>query len=387
MQEGKFGGMVYSNMGAGADPTTLAREFGAVRRVRTDCTKPVWHCALSCPPGERLSDTRWNVVVRDFMIGMGFDDRHQVWAGRHDDAPHDHAHIVANRVGIDGSIWHGKNEGQLVVQVLKQIEIAHGLKLTFDQDETVPAQEPALKQSKSEKEMWSRRGVNATPKETLSKAIEIALRGEPSLDQFRARLLEHRIESILNFNRVTGELRGMSFKVPGGLVYSGSQIAKRYGWAQLRQRLTIGDPIADAVRRADVFEGERSAVRPAQFTVQARIIFEIYGEALAFDPRFVRRREDGAVEFRLAGGQRMLDADTAVSLSGAPDADAIAAMLVCVEQHHRWDEVQIDEGSPEFRAEFARQAMAKGIRVVGYECPDLPVISFAAAEAKSVHEP
>ncbi len=32
---------------------------------------PVWHCALSFPPGEVLSEDRWEQVTAEFMDGMG----------------------------------------------------------------------------------------------------------------------------------------------------------------------------------------------------------------------------------------------------------------------------------------------------------------------------
>ncbi|WP_373870448.1 relaxase/mobilization nuclease domain-containing protein, partial [Aeromonas caviae] len=37
----------------GSDPRELSREFSAVRQLRPDIGKPVWHCSLSLPPGEQ----------------------------------------------------------------------------------------------------------------------------------------------------------------------------------------------------------------------------------------------------------------------------------------------------------------------------------------------
>ncbi|WP_373870513.1 relaxase/mobilization nuclease domain-containing protein, partial [Aeromonas caviae] len=41
------------------------------RNWRTDIGKPVWHCSLSLPPGERLSAEKWEAVTADFMQRMG----------------------------------------------------------------------------------------------------------------------------------------------------------------------------------------------------------------------------------------------------------------------------------------------------------------------------
>ena len=53
---------VGGNM-AGNDPRELSREFSAVRQLRPEIGKPVWHCSLSLPPGERLSAEKWEAVT------------------------------------------------------------------------------------------------------------------------------------------------------------------------------------------------------------------------------------------------------------------------------------------------------------------------------------
>jgi len=37
----------------GTDPRDLARQFAVSRQLRPDIKKPVWHCSLSLPPGEK----------------------------------------------------------------------------------------------------------------------------------------------------------------------------------------------------------------------------------------------------------------------------------------------------------------------------------------------
>ncbi|WP_223920835.1 relaxase/mobilization nuclease domain-containing protein, partial [Aeromonas caviae] len=69
---------VGGNM-AGNDPRELSREFSAVRQLRPDIGKPVWHCSLSLPPGERLSAEKWEAVTADFMQRMGFDQTNTPW--------------------------------------------------------------------------------------------------------------------------------------------------------------------------------------------------------------------------------------------------------------------------------------------------------------------
>lgn len=62
-----------------------------------DIKKPVWHCSLSLPRGERHSDEKWAEIARDFLIRIGIDPNVRQWhCARHVDTDHDHIHLVVH---------------------------------------------------------------------------------------------------------------------------------------------------------------------------------------------------------------------------------------------------------------------------------------------------
>ena len=60
------GEVIGGNMSA-VDKIGMSLEFGAVRALRPDISRPVWHCSLSLPPGDDLSTDHWQDVAADFL--------------------------------------------------------------------------------------------------------------------------------------------------------------------------------------------------------------------------------------------------------------------------------------------------------------------------------
>ena len=93
----------------GKSPRQLASIFAVTRKLRPEVKNPVWHCSLSLPRGERLSDERWEAVCARHLQNLAIDtDKHLWTVVRHTDTDHDHVHIIASRIGLDGSLWHGR---------------------------------------------------------------------------------------------------------------------------------------------------------------------------------------------------------------------------------------------------------------------------------------
>lgn len=119
--------IIAGNMSS-RDARGLAREFGAARKLRPDAKRPVWHCPLSLPPGEKVSPEKFAAVADDFMKQMGFSESHQYVVVLHSEKQHLHAHIVANRIGIDGKLWHGEREAIRAIAACRELETRHGLR-------------------------------------------------------------------------------------------------------------------------------------------------------------------------------------------------------------------------------------------------------------------
>lgn len=224
--DGKGAEFVAGNV-TGTTPRALSSEFAVSRQLRPDVTRPVWHTSLALPAGERLADDQWRAVIDDYMDGMGFDrDNHQFFAVRHQDTTHDHVHVIASRIGLDGSVWHGRWEARKAIDLTQVLEERHGLTRT-----------PGYRQ-KDEKSLtrgeieMAVRTEQAPPKKVLQELIKTAAQGNPTVVQFAEKLVMSGVEVRANIAS-TGTLSGFSFGLDG-YSFKGSQLGKKFGWKALK---------------------------------------------------------------------------------------------------------------------------------------------------------
>ena len=107
--------IIDSNMG-GYNPRQLAKEFGAARRLRPNFQRACGHIILSLPHREashpqgeyheHLDDEKYALIARRWLKEMQFlgDGLHksQYVIARHQDTKHEHIHIIASRIRMDG---------------------------------------------------------------------------------------------------------------------------------------------------------------------------------------------------------------------------------------------------------------------------------------------
>lgn len=219
----------------GRDARTLAAEFAAVRQLRPDIARPVWHCSLSLPEGERLTPEQWRVVVGDYLQEMGFSDKTPFVAVRHRDTAHDHVHIVASRVDLDGQVWGGQWEARRAIAACKTLERRHGLTMTPGLGE---ARAERKAPTSAETRRAERTGTQA-PRIRLRGMIDAALCDRPDVETFAARLTAQGVEVRANVAR-TGRMSGFSFALDG-VAFKGSDLGKAYSWQGLQARgLSMG---------------------------------------------------------------------------------------------------------------------------------------------------
>lgn len=219
---------IAGNM-SGNNPKDLAKEFGVARQMREDVTKPVWHCALSLPNGERISDEKWARISEIFMKEMGFTELHQFKVVKHEDTNKQHIHIIANRIGLDGSLWYGQKEAIKAIELTQKIEKKFGLVITAGLENSTGKK--AL--TKGEIEMSLRTG-EAPAKQVLQNTIDSALSGKQSIFAFMEKLEKANIKVIPNVAK-TGKVSGLSFECDG-VYFKGSQLGKKYAWNELIKR-------------------------------------------------------------------------------------------------------------------------------------------------------
>ena len=224
---------ICSNMASDYNNVSdLTDEFKTVSSFRQDIKKPVFHAFLSLPKNEHLTDEQWQEIAKDYLKEMNIDiDKHQYICVRHNDTDKEHIHIVANRVGLDGSVWLGQHSAFNTIAACERLEVKHGLTITQGlkgQKSDVSAP------TKAEIEQALRTGEKPA-RIVLQNALQAAMVGKPDLETFVERLQAVGIEPRFNVAS-TGNVAGCSFSV-GDVAFKGSQLGKKYSWNTIKGKV------------------------------------------------------------------------------------------------------------------------------------------------------
>ncbi len=236
------GRLIGGNM-AGITVHELMAEFVAARRLRPDIEKATWHNALRLPLGDHIDDGQWDVVAADYVQRMGFSPAHPYCVWAHDDESA--IHIVASRIGFDGSLYLGQNENLASTRHIQDLERVHGLRLTkgpeYQNPEDPPEKQRPVqpnrkKPTKAEIDEAVRTDIEP-PKLKLQRLIDAAVADAPSVVEMAERLEAEGVTVVANLV-ATGKLSGFSFGVDGAF-FKGSELgsgAKGFAWSGLQAR-------------------------------------------------------------------------------------------------------------------------------------------------------
>lgn len=225
---------ICSNMSSDYNNVSdLTDEFKTVSSFRQDIKKPVFHAFLSLPKNEHLTDQQWEEIAKDYLKEMNIDiEKHQYICVRHNDTDKEHIHIVANRVGLDGSVWLGQHSAFNTIAACERLEIKHGLTITKGlQGQKSDVSAP----TKAEIEQALRTGEKPA-RIVLQNALQAAMTGKPDLSTFVERLQAVGIEPRFNVASSTGNVAGVSFSV-GDVAFKGSQLGKKYSWNTIKNKV------------------------------------------------------------------------------------------------------------------------------------------------------
>lgn len=160
-------------------------------------------------------------------MGLG---HHQYIAVRHHDTDHEHIHIIASRIGLDGGLYLGKWDAKRAIKLTADLEQRHGLTITKGlEDGPAPVATPTRK----EVEMSLRTG-DAPPRVVLQQIVDAALSEPGSVFDFIDRLEAAGVGVKANVAS-TGKMNGFSFMF-AGVPFKASDLGKAYGWKSLQAR-------------------------------------------------------------------------------------------------------------------------------------------------------
>lgn len=229
LQKEKNAERVAGNL-SGETPRELAAEFSAVRQLRPDIEKPVWHCSLSLPGGERASAQKWEEITADYLKKMGFSKETPFVAVRHQDTDYDHIHIVASRVDLAGKVWLGKWEARRAIEATQQLEKEHHLKLT-----------PGLERERGQKSLSHKelnrvvRTGEPSHRQRLQELCDQAAKNCKSFSEYTKRLEVVGVRVLAVTQQGEKKLSGLSYQ-QGAVTLKASDLGKSYTAKGLSQR-------------------------------------------------------------------------------------------------------------------------------------------------------
>lgn len=249
--KGDPGKLIGGNM-CGSDARELAAEFGAVRQLRPDIEKPVWHNSLRLPEGEKLTDEKWVEIADDYMRRMGFTDNHQRTYVLHDP---DHIHIVANRISSSGEIYLGQNENLKSTSRIQELERVHGLTITKGPDYDPASGKvimPDVKQLSSNEINRAVRTGEPPARAEIQAFAQAAAVNCHSYTEYSERLRAVGVELLPVLQKDDTHISGLSYKY-NGMTIKGSDIGKKFTASGLKKDGISYDKDRDgATARADI---------------------------------------------------------------------------------------------------------------------------------------
>jgi len=227
------GYVLDSNM-AGTTPRQLAAEFGEIRKLRPNLKKAVLHVSLAAAIGEQLPDQTWRTIGNRYIKDMGLENSQYIIT-RHTDTEHEHIHILANRIAMDGSVVSDSHDYKRQSALMREIEKEFSLRV-------VDLAKPAIRcPTKDELEMGQRHkneGLQETghvPRQHVQGAIILALRWRPTTQQFVERVMAQGISVVPNIAS-TGRMNGFSFQY-GEVAFKASDLGAAFKWNNLSKEM------------------------------------------------------------------------------------------------------------------------------------------------------
>ncbi|WP_377480107.1 MAG: relaxase/mobilization nuclease domain-containing protein [Microcoleus anatoxicus] len=219
----------------GQTPEELAAEFAIARQLRPNLKVAVFHATLSVDSTEKLEDSeendqRWLAIAANYMKAMEFDNN-QYAVVKHSDTEHDHIHIVASRICLDGGVVDDSWDYYKSQETIRQLERNYNLETVTPSWET-----DKRAQTTGEHRQLKSKG-NKSVRVQLQDLIDEVTQDNPSMPEFVERLQQQAVEVQVRLTR-TGFSKGISYNL-NGVAFSGTQLGKAYTFYGLQKHRNI----------------------------------------------------------------------------------------------------------------------------------------------------
>ena len=206
------------------DQRLMAADFEEQHhRLMPEKEKPVFHAALTFPPGEEVSDQKLVEIGRKYLQKIEVVNTQYAFV-KHLDKAHLHMHIIANRVNYDGK---PTAKGLVIERSIKAAE-----ELT---------REYGLRQDRGKRLSATRLEALHEPdvkRYQIYQAIQESLPRCRGMDDLEKDLLRKGITMRYRRDKETGEQQGISFRLENRS-FKGSRVDNDYSLRGLERKLVL----------------------------------------------------------------------------------------------------------------------------------------------------
>lgn len=205
------------------DYRLMTEDFESQHQLHPEVEKAVFHSVLSFPPGENPDDRLMVELARKYLARLELKDT-QFVITRHTDKDHAHLHIIANRIGNNGTpiddTWVGLRAKKVAQELTQEYKLA-----------------PALKK---DLQLTHRENLNESEERRyrLYDAVVKNLPGCRSLEDLEKKLLTQGIDVQYRIKEGTGERQGISFRLENEC-FKGSQVDREFSLKRIQQTLAL----------------------------------------------------------------------------------------------------------------------------------------------------
>ncbi|MEG3845388.1 relaxase/mobilization nuclease domain-containing protein [Microcoleus sp. herbarium13] len=247
----------------GQTPEELAAEFAIARQLRPNLKVAVFHATLSVDSTEKLEDSeendqRWLAIAANYMKAMEFDNN-QYAVVKHSDTEHDHIHIVASRICLDGGVVDDSWDYYKSQETIRQLERNYNLETVTPSWET-----DKRAQTTGEHRQLKSKG-NKSVRVQLQDLIDEVTQDNPSMPEFVERLQQQSVEVQVGLTRTgIGLSKGISYNLDG-VALSGTQLGKAYTFCGLQKHRGVSyDKGRDNALIEALMQPQHLAIAPSE---------------------------------------------------------------------------------------------------------------------------
>ena len=246
--------LVTTNM-AGKTVADFNQQFLDTKYANKGTSRQCAHLIISIAHREsyheHLDDSQYSYVAEEYLKEMGYlpnkeenSIASQFVAVRHQDRNHEHLHLIASRIRLDGTTVSDSFDYFKAQEITRRLSAELGLEITPTSNNAIAQKlqsEYGITVLTSPNRSKSIREVNAkhsTPgaKEIIRGAIAQAIQGQPTASEYVQRLEENNIRVLPKFQGK--ELLGFTY-VQENVLIAGYQVSKNYSLPKLKSEFGL----------------------------------------------------------------------------------------------------------------------------------------------------